>query len=167
MLLSRQFAFCVLQGVVPGAVVEVVRAAANGALMCMFCWPWFHLLLLLLLQVWSVLQSQAVLLGELTRDGQTLRVAVGGKGGRGNATSPSKPYGPASRARSDGQPGQEVRALLLRLVLPEVLNIAVAALYVLAAAVCVGSGCRLVPLHAVHVRTVEGSIAACTAEQRE
>jgi GTP-binding protein len=67
-----------------------------------------------------VLKSQAVLLGELTRDGQTLRVAVGGKGGRGNAGSPSKPYGPASRARSDGQPGQEVGALLLRLGPPEV-----------------------------------------------
>jgi GTPase involved in cell partitioning and DNA repair len=50
-----------------------------------------------------------VLLGELAREGQTLRVAVGGRGGRGNAMSPSKPYGPASRARTDGQPGQEVR----------------------------------------------------------
>jgi hypothetical protein len=80
------------------------------------------LLLLLLLQVWSILQSQAVLLGELTRDGQELRVAVGGKGGRGNATSPSKPYGPASRARSDGQPGQEVRALLLLLLQQQALS---------------------------------------------
>lgn len=55
-----------------------------------------------------------MLLGELTREGQTLRVAEGGKGGRGNAGTPSKPYGPAGRARSDGQPGQEVRTLPLQ-----------------------------------------------------
>lgn len=63
-----------------------------------------------MLQVWSVLESQAVLLGELTQEGQTLLVAAGGKGGRGNAVSTSKPHGPASRARSDGDPGQEVRS---------------------------------------------------------
>ncbi|KAF6260965.1 hypothetical protein COO60DRAFT_1637178 [Scenedesmus sp. NREL 46B-D3] len=73
-------------------------------------------------QVWSILESQAVLLGELTKDGQSLRVAVGGRGGRGNAVSPSKPYGPASRARSDGQPGQEVLLMLkLRLLADVVL----------------------------------------------
>jgi GTP-binding protein len=63
-------------------------------------------------QVRTALERTAVLLGELTEDGQTLLVATGGRGGRGNSSMPSKPYGPASKARQDGGPGQR-RVLLL------------------------------------------------------
>lgn len=63
-------------------------------------------------QVWSILEAQAELLGELDEEGATLTVAAGGRGGRGNALATSKPHGPASRHRTDGQPGQEVRQVL-------------------------------------------------------
>lgn len=61
------------------------------------------------MQVWSILAAQAELLAVLESEGQELLVAQGGRGGRGNATAPSQHNRPASRARSDGQPGQEVR----------------------------------------------------------
>lgn len=53
-----------------------------------------------------------MLLGELTDDGQQLVVAAGGLGGRGNAAAHSRHNAPASRARSDGTPGQEVSGLI-------------------------------------------------------
>jgi GTPase involved in cell partitioning and DNA repair len=59
-------------------------------------------------QVWSILSAQAELLGVLESEGQELVVAIGGRGGRGNASAPSNHHRPASRVRSDGQPGQEV-----------------------------------------------------------
>ncbi|KAI8469836.1 MAG: P-loop containing nucleoside triphosphate hydrolase protein [Monoraphidium minutum] len=63
-------------------------------------------------QVRAALEASAALLGEISEDGQLLAVASGGRGGRGNSTAPSKPYGPASRTRQDGGPGQR-RVLLL------------------------------------------------------
>ncbi|KIY99850.1 hypothetical protein MNEG_8113 [Monoraphidium neglectum] len=63
-------------------------------------------------QVRAILEKHATLLGEISEDGQLLPVAAGGAGGRGSSTSPSKPYGPASREREDGRPGER-RVLLL------------------------------------------------------
>jgi len=61
-------------------------------------------------QVWAVLSAQAELLGVLESEGQELLLAEGGRGGRGNAAAPSQHQRPASKVRSDGQPGQEVGA---------------------------------------------------------
>lgn len=55
-----------------------------------------------------MLSAQAELLGVLEAEGQELVVATGGRGGRGNAVAPSNHQRPASKVRSDGQPGQEV-----------------------------------------------------------
>jgi GTPase involved in cell partitioning and DNA repair len=64
------------------------------------------------LQVWSILLAQAELLGVLECEGQEMVVAQGGRGGRGNAMAPSNHQRPASKVRSDGKIGQEVRGQL-------------------------------------------------------
>jgi GTP-binding protein len=71
----------------------------------------------------DALQAGARLLGEITEDGQQLLVACGGAGGRGNSTAPSLPYGPASRSRSDGRPGQRRVVLLETRLLADVVMV--------------------------------------------